>query len=125
MKGQTLMLLLFYCVAAALTVCFYRNCAALSEMRRQRRQLEHEIRLLEARSASLRQQIEALTNDPYYIERAAREELGWKAPDERRGESATASERADERGEVGDGGRNRPGATPRKPPASIRRSRTR
>lgn len=125
MKGHTLMLVLFYCVAAALTVCFYRNCAALSELRRQRRQLEREIRLLETRSAALRQHIKALTRDPYYIERAAREELGWRAPEERPGENPSASGGEHEGQEVGGSGRSGTGEGPRSPPASIRKSRRR
>jgi len=120
MRKQTLILSLFYLIAVALTFCFYQNSNALRELRRHKWQLQQEIRLIEARTADLRHQIDALKNDPYYIEKAAREELGWAHATERSCQSAqlpamsgqAPDQRQDGSAQRRSGGQHAPGPRP-------------
>jgi len=77
MRTQLLLVIVFYLVAAALTVNFFHNAAALRELRSQQVALQEDIAALEKVGSQLQEQVKSLKEDPYYIERAAREELGW------------------------------------------------
>lgn len=55
-----------------------RNRAALVRLLRRERALATTTRRLREREHALRQECRALLSDPYYIERVARAELGWR-----------------------------------------------
>ena len=55
-----------------------RNQATLLALVRRERALAAAVRRLRRREYALRQECRALLNDPYYIERVARAELGWR-----------------------------------------------
>ena len=57
-----------------------QNARRLEAVLERKRGLATAIRDMKARCVALRAQIDALQNDPYYIERVAREELGWVPP---------------------------------------------
>ena len=56
---------------------------ALWDLRRQEREAEAALVALEGEAAALRAQVEALRDDPFEIERRAREQLGMSRKDER------------------------------------------
>ncbi len=65
-----------------------RNQATLLSLVRRQRALSAAVRRLRQREHALRQECRALLTDPYYIERVARAELGWRpAPGRRIGPS--------------------------------------
>ncbi len=68
-----------------------RNQATLLALVRRQRALSAAVRRLRQRDHALRQECRALLTDPYYIERVARAELGWRpAPGRRIGPSVPA-----------------------------------
>lgn len=83
MKKQLLLVALFYLTAAVLTLHFFRNTSDIRSLRRHKADLLGEISVLKGRVAGLQRQVEALEKDPFYIERVAREELGWTRAGER------------------------------------------
>jgi len=54
----------------------------VSHMRREVETMERDIGTLRARAEELSRAVEQLRNDPAYIEKLAREELGYVRPDE-------------------------------------------
>lgn len=57
-----------------------QNARRLEAVLERKRRLATAIRDIHARCVALRAQMDAFQNDPYYIERVAREELGWVPP---------------------------------------------
>ncbi len=52
------------------------------ELKKKRDNLERELSVLAEENSRLRQEIEALRNDPFYIEKHAREDFGLAGPGE-------------------------------------------
>lgn len=63
-------------LALALAVFAGRNAVALWHMQREIEAAEHEVARLSAQQKQLEQLAEHLRNDPAYIEKVAREEMG-------------------------------------------------
>jgi cell division protein FtsB len=69
-------------VSAGLVVFGAGAVARLVEMRREMRSMERDLVALRARADDLTRHVERLRNDPAYIEKLAREELGYVRPGE-------------------------------------------
>lgn len=74
--------LLLACLVTLGTVSFVDHRAAsrrtLRRILRMKRRLQEEVCSLRQRQRALKNEAEALRNDPYYVERMAREQLGWQ-----------------------------------------------
>ena len=69
-------------LALALAVYAGSQMLRVRHMRAEIRAAEREIVTLRARTAELARTVERLHNDPAYVEKLAREELGYVRPDE-------------------------------------------
>ena len=65
-----------------LAVCGGNQVLRVTHMRREVETIERDIVSLRARADELSRVVERLRNDPAYIEKLAREELGYVRPDE-------------------------------------------
>lgn len=66
----------FLVFAGIFLVIFFPGFAGIQELRQKNKELEVNIKKLEAENIALRQEKEKLEKDPEYLERVAREKLG-------------------------------------------------
>lgn len=71
-----------FVILTLLAVVSDRGFLDVAEFNRHLEGVEHQIQVLEAENAMLRQQVIGLRHDPHQIEKLAREELGLVRPDE-------------------------------------------
>ena len=60
-----------------LSVAFKPNYTKLHELKTQHLLLRQKLTLEEKRNENLKKELHGLKNDPYWIEKVAREKLGW------------------------------------------------
>lgn len=67
---------------AAILFAFIPNFTKLSKLDIQYSQLQKQLQLEEKKNISLKKEYNGLSNNPDYIEKVAREKLGWSRPNE-------------------------------------------
>lgn len=75
-------ILLICVIGIFIALAFKPNFAKLYELRAHQSILKKKLLLEEKRNYSLQKEYNGLSNDPEYIERVAREKLGWCRPTE-------------------------------------------